>query len=62
MSHFQSLEAAREYFRKDTFAMNNDMALEELTEDGAVCSMAVTDAINSYQLPASSPCSAEKAS
>ena len=43
MSHFQSLEAAREYFRKDTFAMNNDMALEELTEDGAVCSMAVTE-------------------
>ena len=43
MSHFPSLEAAREYFRKDTFAMNNDMALEELTEDGAVCSMAVTE-------------------
>ena len=43
MSHFQSLEAAREYFRKDTFAMNNDMALEALTEDGAVCSMAVTE-------------------
>ena len=43
MSHFQSLEAAREYFRKDTFAMNNDMALEELTQDGAVCSMAVTE-------------------
>ena len=24
---------------KDPFAMNNDMALEALTEDGAVCAM-----------------------
>ena len=43
MSHFQSLEEAREYFRKDSFAMNNDMSLEALTDDGAVCSMKVTE-------------------
>ena len=43
MSHFQSLEAAREYFRKDTFAMDNAMSLEALTDDGAVCAMAVTE-------------------
>ena len=43
MSHFESLESAREYFRKDTFAMDNAMSLEALTDDGAVCAMAVTE-------------------
>ena len=43
MSHFESLESAREYFRKDTFAMDNAMSLEALTADGAVCAMAVTE-------------------
>ena len=43
MSHFESLESAREYFRKDTFAMDNAMSLEALTDDGAVCTMAVTE-------------------
>ena len=43
MSHFTSLEEAREYFCKDYFAMDNAMSLEALTDDGAVCAMAVTE-------------------
>ncbi len=42
MSTFHSLDEARAFFSKDLFAMSNEMALEALTEDGAVCSMQIT--------------------
>ena len=43
MSTFQSLEEARAFFVKDRFATENYMALESLTDDGAVCTMEITD-------------------
>ena len=43
MSTFHSLEEARAFFVKDLFAVSNNMALEALTEDGAVCSMEITE-------------------
>ena len=43
MPTFSSLAEAREYFSKDLFAMSNSMALDALTEDGAVCSMEITE-------------------
>ena len=43
MSTFQSLEDARAFFSKDLFAMSNNMSLEALTEDGAVCAMEITE-------------------
>ena len=39
MSTFQSLEEARSFFRNDRFAAVNGMELDELTEDGCVCSV-----------------------
>ena len=39
MSTFQSLEEAREYFSRDLFAASCGMALEALTDSGAVCVM-----------------------
>ena len=43
MSTFSSLEDARAFFVKDLFATCNSMTLEELTEDGAVCAMEITE-------------------
>ena len=43
MAAFNSLEEAREFFKNDQFAMSNNMKLEALTEDGAVCSMEITE-------------------
>jgi len=43
MATFQTLEEARSFFIKDRFATLNDMTLEALTDDGAVCAMAVTE-------------------
>ena len=43
MSTFTSLEEARAFFVKDRFATENNMVLDALTEDGAVCSMEITE-------------------
>ena len=43
MSTFTSLEEAKAFFIKDRFAAENNMFLEALTEDGAVCSMEITE-------------------
>ena len=43
MPTFSSLTEAREYFSKDLFAMSNNMTLDALTEDGAVCCMQITE-------------------
>ena len=43
MPTFASLEEARAFFVKDRFATENNMVLDALTEDGAVCSMKITD-------------------
>ena len=42
MSTFQSLDEAKAFFVKDRFATENNMTLEALTEDGAVCAMELT--------------------
>ena len=42
MSVFHSLQEARDFFSKDLFAMSNNMTLDALTEDGAVCGMEIT--------------------
>ena len=41
MSTFHSTEEAREYFKKDVYAYNSGMVLEELGEDYAVCSLPI---------------------
>ncbi len=43
MPTFSSLTEARDYFSKDLFAMSNNMTLDALTEDGAVCGMEITE-------------------
>ena len=43
MSTFHSLEDAKAFFVKDRFATENYMALESLADDGAVCTMEITD-------------------
>ena len=43
MGTFESLEDAREYFKKDRFATNAGMEIEELPENGAVCSLTLND-------------------
>ena len=43
MAVFASLEEAREFFRHDLFATLNNMTLEALTDDGAVCAMEITE-------------------
>jgi acyl-CoA thioesterase len=42
MSTFHTLDEAREYFRNDLYAMSSGMAIEALTERGAVCAMEIT--------------------
>ena len=39
------LEEAREYFKNDLFASRAGMQLDELTRDSAVCSVAITKAL-----------------
>ena len=39
MSTFTTIEEAREYFRGDTYAALTGATLDELTDDGAVCSL-----------------------
>ena len=43
MSTFHSLDEAREYFSRDLFAASCGMVLEALTENGAVCSMPLSE-------------------
>lgn len=43
MVNFNSLEEAREFFYKDKFAVMTGVVLDEITEDGAVCSLDLTD-------------------
>ena len=39
MAEFNSLEAARAFFEQDRYATENGIVLDELTEDGSVCSI-----------------------
>ena len=41
MPTFESIEAARAYFEGDRFALENGVTLDELTEEGAVCSLSL---------------------
>ena len=43
MAQFQDIEAARAFFRKDLYATENGIVLDEYTEDGSVCSVELTD-------------------
>ena len=43
MSTFHSLEEANAFFVRDRFATENNISLEALTENGAVCAMDITD-------------------
>ena len=42
MPTFHSLEAARTYFERDRFAMENGVILEDVSPGGAVCSLLLT--------------------
>ena len=43
MSQFSSIEEARDFFRKDLYATENGIVLDEYTENGSVCSVELTD-------------------
>ncbi len=43
MATFKSLEEAQEMFRKDKFATNAGMQLDELTDTTSTCSVVLTD-------------------
>ena len=43
MGTFNNIEEAKEYFKKDRFATNNGMVLDELSEKESVCSMTLDD-------------------
>lgn len=43
MGQFQSIEEARAFFRKDLYATENGITLDEYTEDGSVCSVELTE-------------------
>ena len=43
MSTFSTLTEAQAYFQGDRFATTNGMTLDELTEDGAVCSVTLNE-------------------
>ena len=43
MAHFTSLQEAQEFFKKDAFATGNGMQVDEIGEEGCVCSMKLTD-------------------
>ena len=43
MGMFKDIEEAREYFSRDRYAVLSGITVDEMTEDGSVCSMPVTD-------------------
>lgn len=43
MGTFANIEEAREHFKKDRFATNAGMQLDELGEDSSTCSVVLTD-------------------
>lgn len=43
MGTFKTIEEAREFFKKDTFASANGMVIDEITDDSAVVSMMIRD-------------------
>ena len=43
MATFSTLEQAREHFRKDRFATDAGMMIDEIGEDTSVCSVTLTD-------------------
>lgn len=43
MANFENVEAAREFFYKDLFAVNMGIKLDELTDDEAVCSLELNE-------------------
>ena len=43
MASYQTLEEARELFKKDRFATGAGMQIDELGEDSCVCSMTLTE-------------------
>lgn len=43
MANFNTLEEAREFFYKDKFAVTTGVTLDEIGEDGAICSLEITD-------------------
>ena len=42
MGAFKSIEEARKFFEQDRFAYENGVRLDELTDEGAVCSLELT--------------------
>lgn len=44
MGTFKNVDEAREFFKNDRFATDNGMRIDELSEDGCVCSMELTEA------------------
>ena len=43
MSTFNNIDEAREFFKGDTFASTNGMVIDELYDDGSLCSMTLRD-------------------
>ncbi|MCR5591170.1 MAG: PaaI family thioesterase [Lachnospiraceae bacterium] len=43
MGTFASIEEAREHFKKDRFATDAGMQIDEMSEDGCVCSVILSD-------------------
>lgn len=43
MGKFQSIDEARAYFKDDRLAMVNGMTIDELTDGGCICSMAIRE-------------------
>ncbi len=43
MGNFNSLEEAREFFYKDSFARSTGITLDKITDDEAVCSLKIAD-------------------
>ena len=43
MSTFKSLEEAREHFKKDKFATNSGMVIDEMCDDYVICSVELND-------------------
>ena len=43
MGNFKSTEEARETFKNDLFATESGMGIDELTDEGCICSVKLTD-------------------
>ena len=43
MSTFKNIEEAKDFFKDDRFAMVNGMTITELSEEGCICEMDITD-------------------